>query len=46
MELESETLFASTQDNVEAILNRLLIILSETFDIQCTLIHGDLGGVQ
>ena len=32
MELESETLFASTWDNVEAILKRILIILSETFD--------------
>ena len=32
MELESETLFAGTWDNVEAILKRILIILSETFD--------------
>ena len=32
MELESEILFASTWDNVEAKLKRILVILSETFD--------------
>ena len=32
MELESETLFASTWDNVEAILKRVLMLLSGTFD--------------
>ena len=32
MELESEILFASTWDNVEDILKRIFIILSETFD--------------
>ena len=42
MESESETLFASTWDNVEAILNRILIILSETFDKK----YGFRGGLR